>query len=295
MEAYMSKILAIPYRSQSDPDANFATTDCGAACVAMLLEGFGNFVKIDDIFKATNRPHNVFLSRGDMIKAAGDFNLGLRRYNVGSQDFLKNSIDANKPLIALVNYKAWSDPGSGVSTQSSFKSAHFVVVTGYDGNDVFIHDPLWWGPRRLEGKDKRMTYAQFAAAWSTAHTFPGNPDFAGLITKDALPGLAQPVIPPVSEDQISRIMAWAFLSGFNVTPEMLASREVADVFLRFMGNWGDHVVNHMVQPGDDLGLLALKYYGDPMKWKVITLFNNLPPLNAFEPGDVLKIPEPTNN
>ena len=291
----MAKLLAVPFRSQSGPDAQFATTDCGAACVAMLLEGFGSVVKIDDIFKSTNRPHNVFLSRSDLINAAGDFNLSLTKFNNGSQNFLKQSIDANRPFIALVNYKAWSDPGSGVSVQVKFKSAHFVVVTGYDGDDVFINDPLFTPDREKDGKNKRMTYAQFASAWGTAHTFPGNPDFAGLITVDKLPGLAQPVTPPVSQEQINRILAWAFIAGFNVTPATLASPEVAAVFLKFMGNWGNNVVEHVIQEGDDLGKLALRYYGDPLKWKVITLFNGLPPLNAFETGDVLKIPEPTSH
>ncbi|HSG26478.1 MAG TPA: C39 family peptidase [Anaerolineales bacterium] len=290
----MTKKLAVPYRSQSDQDARLATTDCGAACVAMLLEGFGRFEKIDDIFRSTGRPHNAFLSRGDMIKAAAGYNFALRRYNVGSQDFLKNSIDKNKPFIALVHYAAWSKPNSGVDTQSNFSSAHFVVVTGYDGNDVFIHDPLWWGSRRSEGSHKRMSYAKFAAAWGTAHKFPGNPDFAGLIPRDPMPGGVEPVVPEVDNAVINRVLAWAFINGQAVDAETLSQQEVVDVFLQFMGNWGTNVVEHRVQPGDDLGLIALRYYGDPLKWKVITFFNGLPPINAFEPGDLLKIPEPVN-
>ena len=290
----MSKKLAVPYRSQGDQDARFATTDCGAACVAMLLEGFGRFEKIDDVFRSTGKAHNEFLSRQDMINAAAGFNLNLRRYNVGSQNFLKNSIDKNKPLIALIHYAAWSKPNSGVDTQSNFASAHFVVVTGYDGNDVFIHDPLWWGTRRSEGSHKRMSYAKFAAAWGTAHKYPGNPDFAGLIPKDPMPGGVEPVVPEVDMDVVNRILAWAFITGQNVDAETLKQQAVVDVFLQFMGTWGTNVVQHVVQPGEDLGLIALHYYGDPLKWKVITLFNGLPPINAFNPGDTLKIPEPVN-
>ena len=290
----MSKKLAVPYRSQGDQDARFATTDCGAACVAMLLEGFGRFEKIDDVFRSTGKAHNEFLSRQDMINAAAGFNLNLRRYNVGSQNFLKNSIDKNKPLIALIHYAAWSKPNSGVDTQSNFASAHFVVVTGYDGNDVFIHDPLWWGMRRSEGSHKRMSYAKFAAAWGTAHKYPGNPDFAGLIPKDPMPGGVEPVAPEVDTDVVNRILAWAFITGQNVDAETLKQQAVVDVFLQFMGTWGTNVVQHVVQSGEDLGLIALHYYGDPLKWKVITLFNGLPPINAFNPGDTLNIPEPVN-
>ena len=294
LEVKVSKKLAVPYRSQGDPDARFATTDCGAACVAMVLEGFGRFEKIDDIFRTTGRSHNEFLSRGDMINAAAGFQLSLRRFNVGSQTYLKNSIDKNKPLIALVNYAAWSKRGSGVDTQSNFASAHFVVITGYDGNDVFIHDPLWWGARRLEGSHKRMSYAKLAAAWGTAHTYPGNPDFAGLNPKDPMPGAVVPVAPPVDEGVVNRILAWAFMNGQNVDAQTLTQQPVVDVFLQFMGSWGTNVVEHVVQPNEDLGLIALRYYGDPLKWKAITLFNGLPPINAFNPGDKLKIPEPVN-
>ena len=290
----MAKKLDVPYRSQVDPDASLATTDCGAACVAMLLGAYGKNVKIDDVFRATNQPPDQFLSRGDMIKAAGDFQLVLRRFNIGDQDFLKRSIDNDKPFIALIHYKAWSKPNSGVPTQSTFDSAHFVVVTGYDGNDVFIHDPLWWGARRSEGEHKRMTYAQFAAAWGTAHNFPGNPDFAGLVPQGEMAGQVQPVPPPVSANVINRILAWAFIHGQNIDAQTLTQQPVVDVFIRFMGDWGSRVVDHVVQPNDDLGLLALKYYGDPLKWKVITYFNGLPPINAFTVGDVLRIPEPTN-
>jgi len=289
----MGKNLNVPYRSQSDIDAQFASTDCGAACVAMLLEGFGQTVKIDDIFITTGKSKNEFLSRQNLINAAGKFNLKLRRFNIGSQKFLKSSIDQNKPLIALVNYGAWSKPGSGVPTQSTFSSAHFVVVSGYDGDDVFINDPLWRGAQREQGHNKKMTYAQFASAWGTAHTFPGNPDFAGLIPTEIMPEQEQHVVPQVTEAEINRILAWAFMNNQNVTATELAERLVADVFLRFMGTWGTRVVDHVLQPNDNLGLLALKYYGDPLKWKVITLFNNLPPINAFENRTSIKIPEPT--
>ena len=289
----MAKKLEIPYRSQRDSDALYAPSDCGAACVAMLLEAFGMQVSIDNVFKATGRPQQKFLSRGDLIIAARDFHLDLSRFSNGDQDFLKEKIDENRPVIALVNYAAWSKPGSGVPTQSSFAKTHFVVVTGYDGSDIQLNDPLWWGSRRQEGKDKRMTYDQFAAAWSTCHEFLNNPDFVGLVTDEPLPGgPAQPGAPPVTQEEINRILAWGAFVGITIDEGTLSSRDVANVYLNFVGTWGDTVINHVVQNGEDLGILALRYYGDPMKWKVITFYNDLPPIDAFEIGDVLKIPEP---
>jgi nucleoid-associated protein YgaU len=62
-----------------------------------------------------------------------------------------------------------------------------------------------------------------------------------------------------------------------------------------MGDWGTNWVEHTVRRGEDLGLIALHYYGDPLKWKVITLFNDLPPIDAFQVGNKLRIPEPDQN
>jgi hypothetical protein len=59
-----------------------------------------------------------------------------------------------------------------------------------------------------------------------------------------------------------------------------------------MGPWGERVVPHEVTEGDTLGLLALHYYDDPLKWELITLFNGLTPTDVIQDGDVLLIPEP---
>lgn len=288
----MEKKLEIPYRSQKDSDANYAPSDCGAACVAMILEAFGIRKTIDEIFKATGQDQKNPLSRLELIRAAVKYKLEIRKFNDGDQAYLKQSIDARKPIIALVNYKAWStDPA--VPTQSSFANTHFVVVTGYEDGNVTLNDPLWWRPRRAEGHHKKMTFAQFVSAWGSCSEFPGQPDFAGLITKVALPGPPPPQVKPVKEAEINRIMAWAAFMGLKVEEEKLAMREVANVYLDFVGPWGTRVVDHVLREGEDLGILALRYYGDPMKWKVISEYNNLPVMNAFEGINSLKIPEPT--
>lgn len=50
-------------------------------------------------------------------------------------------------------------------------------------------------------------------------------------------------------------------------------------------------VLYSVQQGDNLDLLALKFYNNPTLWWAIAYFNNL--IDAFEPlvpGSILKIP-----
>ncbi len=291
----MAKQLNIPYRSQRDSDALYAPSDCGAACVAMILEAVGVNVSIDDVFKNTHQHQTKFLSRSDLKHTASHYSLALEKFQDGNKDFIVSSINQNRPLIALVNYQAWVKPGSGVETQSKFEKTHFVVVTGYDGNDILINDPLWWGIHRAKGKNKRMTYAQFAAAWGTCHEYFNNPDFVGLIASNPIPGTAVPTDPAVTQAEVNRIMAWGAFNGIPIDESVLVSRPVADVYLSFMGNWGTtNVVTHRVANGEDLGIIALRYYNDPMKWKVIAYFNDLPPIDAFQPGDTLRIPEPIN-
>lgn len=291
----MAKILNIPYRSQEDADARFAYTDCGAACVAMILDAFEHHVTIDQVFKDTGHKSNEFLSRSELIGAANKYNVSMKKFGSGAFAKLKSALDANLPMIALINYAAWSQRDIGVPTQSTFDKTHFVVIVGYDDNDnIIINDPLWWGSRRDEGSRKTMTYDQFNAAWSTCHEFLNNPDNVGIISNMALPA-PDPLPPPtvVTKEEICLIRAWAEATDMPIDTTLLNKREVVDVYLSFVGDWGKHTTTHLVVEGDDLGLIALRYYDDPLKWKVITLYNDLPPINAFEVGDVLRIPEPT--
>ena len=294
----MTKILNIPYRSQEDDDAKKAYTDCGAACVAMIVESFGTRETIDNIFASTGREPREFLSRSDLINAANNYNVSMKKFGDGSFEKLKSALEANLPMIALINYAAWSQNNIGVPTQSTFDKTHFVVVVGYDDNDnIIIHDPLWWGTQREGGNKKTMTYAQFNAAWSTCNEYRNNPNNVGIISNKALTGSQPPPPPPptpVTDEEIILIRAWAEYTDMPIEdPSILKQREVADVYLHFVGDWGKHTVTHKVEEGDDLGLIALRYYDDPLKWKVITIYNDLPPINAFKVGDVFRIPEPT--
>jgi hypothetical protein len=298
----MKKILqSIPYKSQEDSDALMYPGDCGAACVAMILHAFGKNVTTNEIFSSTGVEANKYLARGDLIRAAQIHGIILQRFNDWRLANIKQSIDRGHPLIALVNYGGWSDPDSGVDTQSSFSGPHFVVIVGYDNDNVILNDPLWWGSRRAEGEHRTMTYAQFERAWSTAHTYKNNPDFAGLyctneLTVTSPPKMDEELQKPTKET-ICRIKAWAayHYKHIRTLPENLDHPIVSNAYLTAMGDWGTNWVEHTVRRGEDLGLIALHYYGDPLKWKVITLFNDLPPIDAFQVGNKLRIPEPDQN
>lgn len=299
----MEKILNVSYRSQVDNDALQAKGDCGAACVAMILDGFDKHITVDQAFKDAGGKHEYYyLSRSELITAAGKHRVMMERANDGSFEKIKTYVDANKPLIALVNYEAWSKAGSGVDTQDDFDNAHFVVVVGYDDQgNVFINDPLWWGSRRLEGQNKKMTYAQFESAWGPSRQIPSNPYRAGVLSSNPLPVPLEPTPPPepappspeaVSQEEMNLIYAWAAYKGLTIEID-ITQRVYADVYLFHIRQekWGENVIPHVIKK-PDLGLIALRYYDDPLKWIVISHFNNLPKVNALKVGDVLQIPEP---
>ena len=48
--------------------------------------------------------------------------------------------------------------------------------------------------------------------------------------------------------------------------------------------------SYTIQPGDTLGKLARKYYGDPMQWPIITEANNIENPDLIYPGQVFIIP-----
>ena len=111
---------------------------------------------------------------------------------------------------------------------------------------------------------------------------------------EPLPGHAAPVSgQPVTQEEVNKILAWGVFMGIAIDEDTLSiSGQWWMCISISSATWGKNVVTHTVQAGDDLGILALRYYGDPMKWKVITYFNDLPPIDAFTVGDKLKIPEP---
>ncbi|MBN1231079.1 MAG: C39 family peptidase [Anaerolineales bacterium] len=294
---------SIPYKSQEDSDALMYPGDCGATSVAMILEAFGNPVSTNEVFRKSGAPANQFLSREDLIRAANAFGVRLKRFEGWGYAEVKRKIDEGKPIIALVNYGAWSALGSGVETQSRFSGPHFLVIQGYQTGNPYkfiLHDPLWWGSRREEGASRIMDYSHFRVAWSTAHNYFGNPDYAGLYCQEPVPRTDcddELPLPPVAPQEICTIKAWQayHYKIIQSNPVDLSNPKVARAYLGIMGNWGEQFVNHKVSQSDDLGLIALKYYNDPLKWKVITLYNDLPPVDAFKINQVLRIPSPDMN
>lgn len=59
----------------------------------------------------------------------------------------------------------------------------------------------------------------------------------------------------------------------------------------WLGDWGTRFSRYVVQPGDTLGAIAAKFYGDRSKAAVIAAFNDIANVNLIHVGQVLYLPE----
>jgi hypothetical protein len=289
-------IQSIPYKSQYDPDADEFRNDCGPACLAMVLSAFGVNASTDAVSRKTGAEPNRFISIGQLMRAAQSYGIMFDYFYGWTVARLAEVVQAGQPVIALVHYGAWSQLNPGISTQSAFEGPHFVVVVGADEDHIYVNDPLWKESRRSQGYRKAWTRDQFAAAWGS-NDLDGNRDFSGIVTQKYLgTALFDPTVwPPLPAYKLDaatlcRIRAWAFF--YNTPQPSLENPATANAYLAVMAGWGSQMMRHTVTANDDLGLLALRYYGDPGKWPVILAFNGLNPGDAIANGDVLLIPQP---
>jgi nucleoid-associated protein YgaU/uncharacterized protein YvpB len=166
----MAKILDVPYRSQWDDDANKSTTDCGPACLAMVLDYYGKRANINELFDATGAEAGQYVGFGQLQQVARAYGVTFRYGANYRLNDLKRWIDEDKPAIALVKYSHWSELDAGVSTQDTFTGPHFVVIVGYGDGSIYINDPNYWPPRRGEGHRKAWSEVLFNLAWSNVST-----------------------------------------------------------------------------------------------------------------------------
>ena len=292
-------IQAVPYKSQYDDDASEFRNDCGPACVAMILNGLGKYVTTNTVFRRSGAESSSYVSVSQMIRAAATWDVTFRYFYPWTLNDLKRSVQNGMPAITLIHYGAWRSLGLN---QSSFTGPHFVVVLGYDQEHVYVNDPLWWGTRRWEGEHRRLTNAQFEAAWSTASK-DGNRNYSGIYCTHRMPVETfgnindpweppEPPPPPFEVDPLLKrqILAWGAFYGVPVNP--LESQAVVTAYVDAMGDWGMRIEVHEVGPTDTLPLLGLHYYNDPLKWEVISHFNGMDLRDPIHDGDLLLIPEP---
>jgi len=132
---------------------------CGPTSCAMLLQYYGQNVTIGDAAK--NAKTEWFRYQGEAVgMTSPDFvertlkDLGvpskLQKSDISN---LKYYVSQNRPPIVLV--------------RSGLKTWHYVVVIGYDSENLILADPAW-------GKERIVALDIFEKAWSFTGDLRGN-------------------------------------------------------------------------------------------------------------------------
>ncbi len=248
----MTRILDVPYRSQWDHDANKSNTDCGPACLAMVLGYYGTQAAINDLFTATGVEPGKLIGFGQLQQVARSYGITFEYSANHKLRDLKQWIDEAKPVIALVKYSYWSEIEAGLSTQDTYTGPHFVVVVGYGDGNIYINDPNYWPPRREEGHTKAWSEVLFNLAWSNVRT-PSAPNPNNAV-----------IVPTVGKLD----------DGASVA-------DLGDV---------TSVIEYTVQPGDTWSGLAGRFYDNQTRYPEILAFNNLSAGAPLYVGQKLRIP-----
>lgn len=303
-----AKKLRIPYRSQWDSDAKDHSGDCGPTSVAMLLNGKRVAITPDDLYTYIGaRPKFTYIP--DLKNAAwgaGQLNLTYKAYANRNQALheLRKNIDNGHAFIALAKYKPWMR-----ITGNQFEYGHFLVVTGYDDNHIFVHDPLFglWAQRE-KGEYFQFTNKQFLDGWGGFH-YTENENFGCLIPDYSYPFLVEVMEdmeePATSESALEmqnalnalavdgelrrRILSLAAYEG--VAAPNLEDGKTAVHWLNHLGDWGKQIEVHTVVHGNTYSGIARRYYSDSMRWRAVQVFNNQPTAQLYV-GQRLEIPLP---
>ena len=287
--------LDIPYRSQWDSDAKFNNSDCGPTCAAMLLNYNGKNATPDGIYNfITPRGPNDFTFVWELVNVFKAHQVTARniQYDTKGTAFhhLRANIDAGKPMIALVKYQPWIS-----ATGNSYQWGHFVVVTGYDNTNVYMHDPLFgmWASRS-KGAHFAMSNDLFAAGWGGFRNNE-NPNWVSIIVGD---GKAAPIVEtaptpepsvPTTTTSATEPVATEPVSTEPVADEDRRMRTLAayrwteppvteadkQLWRTHLGDFAASYDTYTVQSGDTLVGLAARFYGEQHRWPAIKTFNNL--------------------
>jgi LysM repeat protein len=110
----------------------------------------------------------------------------------------------------------------------------------------------------------------------------------GLVPHTAIPeeGTKTGVSVDIDEELHRRFKAKAAFEGTSMTVWLY------DFVVRWIGSWPSKTASYTVRPGDSLGAIAYRFYGDYKKYWVIAHLNGITNPSLIRVGEKLTIPEP---
>jgi uncharacterized protein YvpB len=139
-----ANLLEVPWISQVDTVTAPGGFDCGQACVLMLLKYHNKVANTVTVKTLTNMLSGRTTAQ-NLTTLAGRFNHRLSavsglQQTVESIETLKKPLSVGRPIILLVDYLSLQFANPIVTTNPGL---HWLVVTGYEGDTFYVHDPLW--------------------------------------------------------------------------------------------------------------------------------------------------------
>ena len=130
--------IDIPHLPQYGSGADARSNDCGAACAAMIVNGFsGTHLRVDDFAVQFQTRPNQNMTFGDIITAIRAYNVRAEHVRPMMADGIENAIRQGLPGVALVHYPLMPYHAR------SFDGYHFIVIYGVrDAGDLLYRDPL---------------------------------------------------------------------------------------------------------------------------------------------------------
>jgi hypothetical protein len=261
-------ILHVPYKSQNDADATLKRSDCGPACVAMILNASGQNVTTNQVTKASGVTGDQGVRINQLKIAAKVFELELNSRSGLTLDDLKAALDNGQPPIALINYGLIPD-----RWDRNYSGGHFVVLVGYDdaARRVFINDPDY--PPGAQGYQRPYAFDVFSRAWS-GFARNQNPNNCLIVPQLARSISGTPIGTPPPSPNGSAVHAWVtvphgipFWSQPNVHAQLINDIVYAQ---------------HVIQIGSNPGWLQVITDSGLSGW-VADRFNNSPTLSNTQP------------
>jgi hypothetical protein len=232
----------------------------------------------------------------------------LRRHDVETQycrydnrraalDNVRANIDAGSPLIALVKYAPWQ-----TATRNQFEWGHFVVITGYDESNIYMHDPLFglWVKPAERGAHYAMSHDLFCAGWG-GFPLTENPNWTCCVTRSATavaPAIIQPTAAPPTAvpstaptgtpEEINRRIR-ALAAYRSAEPPDFNDAGQVQLWRDHLGDWGQTFATHVVQSGETFSGLSSRFYGSQSHWPAIKEYNDLR-RDGLWVGETIRVP-----
>jgi len=185
----MPKLLKVPYYSQLGKGAEYYINDCLAACFRMVWGYYRLSLGLDnpadvtvndfskDIYNSTHSLGSVL----DVYKLKSPRTIPyvpVSKDNGITVSKITRSIDNDWPVIALILYNKIRDIKP---------IGHFVVVTGYDDDNLFIHDPYYvydCNDNLNCGENRKVGQLEFNTALNPGENKYFSNPYQGLVHRD---------------------------------------------------------------------------------------------------------------